>query len=242
MQADLSRLVGMKVVGADGDEVGTIDEVFTDDQSGQPSWIRIRTGLFGKKGRLVPVAGSRRTERGLVVACSKQQIKDAPDIDADRHLSAAEVDELNRYYRSRSAVPGQAPADGRAGGRSDEEWVTRSEERAQVGTESRETGRVKVRKHVETEPVEQQVRVTREVADIEREPITDQERAAGARLTEDEQEVILHEERPVLYKETVPVERVRVNVRTQEEDVTVRDEVRKERIDVETDDERPPAS
>lgn len=244
-QTDLTKLIGMKVVGADGDEVGTIDEVFKDDQSGRPSWVRIRTGLFGKKGRLVPLADSRQTERGLVVAFSKQQIKDAPDIDADRHLSAAEVAELNRHYRRRTGtVPGQAPGEGRMTdqARGDEEWVTRSEERAQVGTESRESGRVKLHKHVDTEPVEQQVRVSHEEADIERVPITEQERAAGGPLAEDEQEVVLHEERPVLYKETVPVERVRVNVRKQEEDVTVRDEVRKERIDVETDDRRPGGS
>jgi stress response protein YsnF len=246
MQGDLTKLIGTKVVGADGDEVGTIDEVFKDDQSGRPSWIRIRTGLFGKKGRLVPLADSRQTERGLVVAFSKQHVKDAPDIDADHHLSAAEVDELNRHYRRRTTGtgPDQAPGEGRMAGRArgEEEWVTRSEERAQVGTESRESGRVRVRKHVETEPVEQQVRVSHEVADIERVPITEQDRAAGAPLAEDEQEVVLHEERPVLSKETVPVERVRVNVRKQEEDVTVRDQVRKERIEVETDDRHPGGS
>ena len=242
MQADLTKLVGKKVVGADGDEVGTIDEVFKDDQSGRASWIRIRTGLFGMKGRLVPVAGCRQTERGLVVAFSKQQIKDAPDIDAERHLSAAEVDQLNRHYAMRPSGTGQAPGRAADQDREDEEWVTRSEERAHVGTESHESGRVKLRKHVETEPVEQDVRVSHEVADIQREPITEQERAAGVPLSDDEQEVILHEERPVIAKETVPVERVRVNVRKQEEDVRVRDQVRKERIDVEADDRRPGGS
>jgi Domain of unknown function (DUF2382) len=59
----------------------------------------------------------------------------------------------------------------------------------------------------------------------------------GAEIGEDEQEIILHEERPVISKETVPVERVRIRAERREEDQTVRSEVRKERIEVERGDD-----
>jgi uncharacterized protein (TIGR02271 family) len=112
--------------------------------------------------------------------------------------------------------------------------MTRSEERLRVGTEKQETGRARLRKYVTTENVTQTVPVEREEVRLEREPITDVNRAqamSGPDLSEDEHEVTLHEERPVVEKETVPVERVRLEKDTVTDDVTVEEEVRKENID-----------
>jgi uncharacterized protein (TIGR02271 family) len=122
------------------------------------------------------------------------------------------------------------------------EWLTRSEERVDVGTEMLETGRARLHKYVDTEPVEQAVHVYHEEVEIERIPITPDDQVSGATMAEDQQEVILHEERAVFRKEAVPVERVRLVVRRVEEDRTFRDEVRKERIEVESDGGRVPAS
>jgi uncharacterized protein (TIGR02271 family) len=128
-----------------------------------------------------------------------------------------------------AAQPGGAEADGAEAGA---EWLVRTEERISVGTQTMETGRVKIRKYVDTEPVEQAVKITREEYDVERVPITEGERLSGD-ITEGEREIILHEERAVLRKEAVPVERVRLVTRKVTEDQTIRDEVRKERIEVE---------
>jgi stress response protein YsnF len=84
------------------------------------------------------------------------------------------------------------------------------------------------------EPVEQAVHVYHEEYDVERIPITADERITG-NIAEGEQEIILHEERAVLRKEIVPVERVRLKTRRVEEDSTVRDELRRERIEIEPD-------
>ena len=112
--------------------------------------------------------------------------------------------------------------------------MTRSEERLNVGTEKEATGRVRLRKYVTTENVTKTVPVQREEVRLEREPITEQNRGAamtGPDLSDEEHEVVLHEERPVVEKETVPVERVRLDKDTVTEDVTVNEEVRKERIE-----------
>jgi uncharacterized protein (TIGR02271 family) len=112
--------------------------------------------------------------------------------------------------------------------------MTRSEERLNVGTEKQATGRARLRKYVTTENVTQTVPVQREEIRIEREPITDGNAGAamsGPDLSEEEHEVVLHEERVVVNKETVPVERVRLGTETVSEDVTVDEEVRKERIE-----------
>jgi uncharacterized protein (TIGR02271 family) len=112
--------------------------------------------------------------------------------------------------------------------------MTRSEERLHVGTEREATGRARLRKYVTTENVTRTVPVQREEVRLEREPITDANRGAalnGPDISEEEHEVILHEERPVVDKETVPVERVRLDKDVVQDDATVSEEVRKEHID-----------
>jgi uncharacterized protein (TIGR02271 family) len=112
--------------------------------------------------------------------------------------------------------------------------MTRSEERLQVGTQQVETGRAKLRKYIVTENVQQTVPVSHEEVRIEREPITDANAGAaydGPALSEEEHEVTLRAEKPVVAKETVPVERVRLDTETVTEQATVNEEVRKEQID-----------
>ncbi|MCX5528016.1 PRC and DUF2382 domain-containing protein [Streptomyces bobili] len=138
--------------------------------------------------------------------------------------------------------PGEADTGygaGRTGGdamASSGDAMTRSEERMHIGVERRETGRARLRKYVVTEDVEQTVSVRKEQARIEREPITEANRDAaltGPEISEAEHEVILHEERPVVETETVPVERVRLTADEHTEEETVRGQVRKERIEAE---------
>lgn len=134
------------------------------------------------------------------------------------------------------------PAAGRgtAGG---ETSMIRSEERMRVGTERHEAGRVRLRKYVVTEQQEQTIPLRHEEVRIEREPITEAGRgaaASGVTLSEEEREVVLHEERPVTKIETVPVERVRLTTEEVTEQKTVRGEVRKERIEAETETDNGP--
>ena len=113
--------------------------------------------------------------------------------------------------------------------------MTVSEEQLRVGTEQREAGRVKLRKYVTTENVTQTVPVTREHVRLERESITDAnvgDALSGPDMSEEEHEIVLTEERPVVAKETVPVERVRLAKDVETEQVEVTEQVRKENIDV----------
>ncbi|MFF7814526.1 DUF2382 domain-containing protein [Streptomyces sp. NPDC007945] len=117
--------------------------------------------------------------------------------------------------------------------------MTRSEEQMHVGTEEVETGRVRLRKYVVTEEVQQTVPVRHEEVRVVREPITEANRdeaLSGPEIAEAEHEVTLHEERPVVETRAVPVERVRLETDEVAEEQTVTGEVRKERIEVEADD------
>ena len=113
--------------------------------------------------------------------------------------------------------------------------MTRSEEELKVGTRSEETGRARLRKYIVSEDVETTVPVTREEVHVEREPITDANRGAatsGGNLTEEEHEVVLHEEHPVVQKEVVAKERIRLDKDVVRDEETVHDTVEKEVIDV----------
>ena len=119
-----------------------------------------------------------------------------------------------------------------------DEAMTRSEERMHVGTATEETGRVRLRKYVVTETVQQSVPVSHEEVRVEREPITDAnigQATSGPEISEEEHEVTLHAERPVVATETVPVERVRMAKDRVTGEETVTGEVRKEQIETETD-------
>lgn len=127
-----------------------------------------------------------------------------------------------------AAVP-PPPADGA---------MTRSEERLRVSTESYAAKRVRVVKYVVTEEVTVTVPVRREEIRIEEVPLDADGPAvaagtvAGAGLPE---VIVLHAERPVVGTEVVPVERVRLHTDVVTEHVQVRDQVRRERIDVDED-------
>jgi len=116
--------------------------------------------------------------------------------------------------------------------------MTRSEERVNVGTETVATGRARLRKWVETEHEQVEVPVRKEKVRLESEPITDENRGeaySGADITEDQHEVTVHEERPVVQTEAVPVERVRLAKDQEQETQTVGAQVRKERVDLDAD-------
>jgi uncharacterized protein (TIGR02271 family) len=119
--------------------------------------------------------------------------------------------------------------------------MTRSEEELLVGTQTRERGQARLRKYVVTETQQVTVPVQREQVRVEREPITDANLDAatgGPAISEEEHEVTLHEEEPVVEKRAVPRERVRLDTETVTEERQVAEEVRKEQIEVEADHDR----
>jgi hypothetical protein len=125
-------------------------------------------------------------------------------VDVDQHLSEAEEQELWRHYGldyGASATGGRADDDDTVGrdvpGLTSDDGMTRSEEELQVGTETRERGRARLRKYVTTEQVTQTVPVKREEVRVEREPITDaniDDATSGPDISEAEHEVTLREE------------------------------------------------
>ncbi|MEU4147970.1 PRC and DUF2382 domain-containing protein [Streptomyces parvulus] len=163
----------------------------------------------------------------------------AGDTDMDRDTGMDRDTAMGTGTDMRTGAGGMAgrqDAPDRMGLREDEA-MTRSEEQMHVGVERRESGRARLRKYVVTEEVQQTVPVTHEEVRVVREPITEANRGdalSGPEISEAEHEITLHAERPVVETETVPVERVRMTMEEHTENETVRGQVRKERIEAET--------
>lgn len=231
------EFVGRTILDRDGEKLGTIKEVYEDDETGKPEWATVAGGFLGLKSHFVPLQGAATSGEDVQLGVTKSQVQDAPSIDPEGQLSEHEERALFEHYGVPYTREGSTTA--RTGGdRETDDAMTRSEEELRVGTASRERGRVRLRKYVVTEQVQTTVPVQREEVRLEREPITDanQDAAlAGAEITEAEHEVVLHEEEPVVEKRVVPKERVRLSKDTQVDDQAVSEEVRKERIEVEGD-------
>jgi uncharacterized protein (TIGR02271 family) len=249
----IDRVIGQDVYDQAGEKIGSAGEVYLDDESGQPEWVTVKTGLFGTKETFVPIRDADLTNDGLRIPISKAQVKDAPKIDTDGHLSPTEEAELYRYYGMtegtsgmttdqtagmRTTDTGMTDATGTVGhdtsGPTTDNAMTLSEERLNVGTRREEVGRARLRKYVVSENVTQTVPVTHEEVRIEREPITDANignAMDGPAISEEEHEVVLHAERPVVEKEAVPVERVRLDKTSVSGQEQVSDTVRKETVD-----------
>jgi uncharacterized protein (TIGR02271 family) len=246
---EATHMRGMTAVDRDGDKIGKIEDVYLDQDTGQPEWLAISGGLFSSGVSFVPLAQATPEGDNVRVPYEKSHVKDAPHAEADGALSQEEEARLYQHYgldygenRSDSGLPeggtGRTTGRGTVGrdtsGPETDEAMTRSEEELRVGTTQRETGRVRLKKHIVTENVTQTVPVQREEVRVEREPITDANRdqaMSGGDITEEEHEVTLHAEEPVVEKRTVPKERVRLDKDTVTDQRTVSEEIRKEQIE-----------
>ncbi|WIB34347.1 PRC and DUF2382 domain-containing protein [Curtobacterium sp. MCSS17_005] len=251
----VNSIFDAKVVDPSGEKVGTVKQVYLDNDNGQPLFASVSTGLFGSSESFVPLQEATFSGDELRVNYDKDKIKDAPRIDADGALSEQEQDRIFDYYGVGTGT-GTTGTDTTAGygtdtgaetttaaghdtsGPNTDDAMTRSEERLNVGTQNVQSGRARLRKHVVTEQQNVTVPVQHEELRVETEPITDAnvgEALDGPALSEEDHEVTLNEERVVVDKGIVPVERVRVGKETVTEQQQVSEEVAHEEIDLDED-------
>ncbi|MDQ2722259.1 MAG: PRC-barrel domain-containing protein [Actinomycetota bacterium] len=86
------------VHGSDGEKIGSVGQIYLDNNTGQPAWVTVKTGLFANKASFVPLAEATVEGQDLRVPYDKHKVKDAPNVDADGELTPQEEDELYRYY------------------------------------------------------------------------------------------------------------------------------------------------
>ncbi|WP_436496283.1 DUF2382 domain-containing protein [Actinokineospora sp. HUAS TT18] len=91
-------LIGHDVYDPDGEKIGRVETVYVGEESHEPEWVTVRTGLFGHRETFVPLAGAHTDADGVRVGVRKDVVKDAPHVDAEGKLSEQEGIDLRRYY------------------------------------------------------------------------------------------------------------------------------------------------
>ena len=167
---DVNAILSSTAYGSDGDKIGKVEQVFLDDNSGEPTFLTVNTGLFGAKENFVPVKGARQDGDRVVLPYTKDVIKDAPKVDADQHLSPAEEEELYRYYELNYN-------DDRTAGTDRDRTTAAAGTAGVAGTAAADRGVA-----------------DRDVADRDRDAV-DQDRRDVAATAGDEASVVRHEER-----------------------------------------------
>jgi uncharacterized protein (TIGR02271 family) len=254
--------IGQSAISDDGEKLGKIGQLFLDDETEQPAFITVNTGLFGTKETFVPIGSATLSGDEVRVPFSKDKVKDAPNVDiSNGHMDRDAERRLYDYYGmaytkdvpqhlagngsdndSSATAAGDINEFESAGydtsGPTTDDAMTRSEERVDVGKTTEEAGRVRLRKYVTTEQETHTVPVRTERAVLEREPVTDANvgsATSGPDISEEEHEVVLSQERVTVDKTVEPVERVRIGTETVTQDETVTEDVRKEHIEVDGD-------
>jgi uncharacterized protein (TIGR02271 family) len=240
--AEVDTLIGATVYGNGDEKIGTVGQVYVSPQTQEPLWVTVKTGLFGTGESFAPLENASSGDGGLHIPFEKDFVKDAPRISDDGTLSLTEEEALYAYYGTgHEATPvAEDSTDGQqvghdTSGPTTDDAMTRSEEQLHVGTETVEAGRARLRKHVVTEMQTVTVPVSHEEVTLSREPITDTNvdlATSGPDLSDEEHEVVLTEERVVVGKETVPVERVALGTETVTEQQQVTEEVAHEEIEL----------
>ncbi|SNC73651.1 conserved domain-containing protein [Kytococcus aerolatus] len=361
----LQDLRGGDLFGPDNEKIGSISDIYLDDQTGQPAWATVNTGMFGGDS-FVPLDDATVADGGLAVPYTKDKVKDSPRIEAGQHLDAEHEVELYRYYgvafegddqvgltgdrdgvetrreglvdtdgevregeldanrdeqfgrwdggqavapaglaagttaglaategderreglatgydadldRGRTGALENEPVEGQPAGflgnrdglrdedattavptagyadreRTDlaadrtadraglgavdgeRKSVTRHEERLNVGKERRETGAVRLKKYVVEEQETVSVPLERESIEIERREITDGQALGAFDFLDDEFEITLVEEHPVVSKEVYAVEEIGLNKKVVTENREITESLRREKIDIE---------
>ena len=263
----LERWRGLVVVDQDRATIGTIAAFFLDRVSGMATWALVETGWWGDARTYLPLRDAVEDSGEIRVPYTKAQVRDAPELPPRAELTADDELVLVGHYglhdvRGAVAEPGvprrpEEPA-GRGLGWFDHltsstpapaapvvpvqvppgEGVTviRSEEELRVGIRTRPR-RLRLRKYVVTEYVTRTFPVRREEVRLE-EPAD--QAPGGPDPDAPLPELVLHREEPVVAMQVVPVERVRLVKSVVRDERTVREQLRKERVQIETED-RPPS-
>ena len=103
-----------------GDKLGSVKEVFVDDNTGQPTFVEVNHGLFGMSSSLVPLRGHKFDGKDLNLAFAKDRIKDAPNLDADQALTPDQQNEVLRHYGV-DGLEDQTRYEGVQGGRTEQD-------------------------------------------------------------------------------------------------------------------------
>jgi PRC-barrel domain len=99
-----------EVRSANGDRIGGIGQIYLDNESGEPNWVTVKTGLFGTQETFVPLAQAEASGADVTVPYDKDTIKGAPRVESGGSLTPEEERRLYSYYFSANTMQSSAVA------------------------------------------------------------------------------------------------------------------------------------
>lgn len=161
---------GRTVRDQDGNELGTLSELYLDSETSRPAWAGVKRGRLRKTETIVPLAGVAEDGEELRLPFDGTRFDDAPDIDPDVELTGEQERVLHEHYGSDWAEPAE-PETVREETPSDEGGeMIRSEEEVSVRKEVKPAERVRLKKVIVGDEVTETVPVRREEIRLETEP------------------------------------------------------------------------
>jgi len=86
------------IVDSDGKTLGKVDEIYLDNRTQKPEWATVSSGLLGGKSQFVPLAGAASDGDNIRARVTAKQVKNAPSVQHDHHLSEEEESRLFEHY------------------------------------------------------------------------------------------------------------------------------------------------
>lgn len=211
------------------------DEISIDEEQELYEHYGMRQ-LMARQSRTEPGMGSdeARRARSEISGTERRSREDLAETEGRTRGDLSDAETRSRGNLSGTEARSRGDISGtEARSRAESPEMVAHEEQLNVGTREAEAGHARLHKYVETRPVEEQVRTRRETAHVEREEIN--RPASDAEFREEDVEMELSREEPVVSKETVARERVSLRKDAEETTETVRDELRSERVEAEGD-------
>ena len=97
--AEARTWIGSKVTDQNRSGIGRLEDVWVDTESGEPAWLLVREGRFGRtRRRLVPFSGATAAGGQVWLPHERATVRSSPEIGAREILTADLGKTLRRHY------------------------------------------------------------------------------------------------------------------------------------------------
>ena len=103
---NLAEWHGKMLIDRDGEKIGKLQDVYVDVETDEPQFATVKEGLIGRHLTFVPLGAIKVGPDDLQVAVSRQQVKDAPNIEQHgEELSQDDESALYHHYELNYTPP-----------------------------------------------------------------------------------------------------------------------------------------
>jgi len=107
---DLSAWRGKEILDRDGERIGTLEDVYFDIETDEPQFGTIKEGFLDRHLTFVPLTAVTIGPDYLQVAVTRQQVKDAPNMEHEGEALTQEDESLLYHHYEMNYTPSDNPS------------------------------------------------------------------------------------------------------------------------------------